>query len=242
MGHSWGSYLGLRLVHEHPEEFAAFVGIGQVADQVESERLSFEWALLEARRRANEAAVRELEKLGPPTRGRYRGGLRGLGIQRKWVRTFGGAAYGRGNMGAIWMFAWPTLIFREYHIADKLQFVEAETFSMKYLEETMLDDPPAARMLEFDVPIFMLQGRHDHQTEFGVAEAYFNLLRAPNKELIVFEDAAHLVPFEAPEEFLRAMVDHVLPWAKFPRRPGEAMRMTARSSTGRRAVSQRSDK
>ncbi|MBW2242376.1 MAG: alpha/beta hydrolase [Deltaproteobacteria bacterium] len=111
------------------------------------------------------------------------------------------------------MFGWSTVVFHEYRVGDKLRYLEAEAFSMAHLEEPMLDDPPARRMLEFDVPIFVFQGRHDHQTEFDVTRAYFEALKAPHKEMVVFENAAHLVPFEQPEAFVRAMVDRVLPWA-----------------------------
>jgi pimeloyl-ACP methyl ester carboxylesterase len=44
VGHSWGSYLGLLAVHEHPEYYSAFIGMGQPAgnrDQVYALRREF---------------------------------------------------------------------------------------------------------------------------------------------------------------------------------------------------------
>jgi hypothetical protein len=38
-------------------------------------------------------------------------------------------------------------------------------------------------------------------------------LRAPRKELVVFEESAHLVPYEEPEKFMRVLVDRVRPRA-----------------------------
>jgi pimeloyl-ACP methyl ester carboxylesterase len=84
---------------------------------------------------------------------------------------------------------------------------------MGLLENPLLDDDLTKTAIELQVPIFFLQGRHDLQTVFGTARDYFGKLRAPRKEFIVFEDSAHLVPFEEPEKFLRVMVDRVRPLA-----------------------------
>jgi len=43
--------------------------------------------------------------------------------------------------------------------------------------------------------------------------AYYDQLRAPQKKLVVFEESAHLVPYEEPEKFLRVLVDRVRPLA-----------------------------
>jgi pimeloyl-ACP methyl ester carboxylesterase len=212
-GHSWGSYLGMRVVHRYPDDYYAFVGMGQVANQPESEARSYATVLDRAKASGRDDAVRELEALGRPDRGRYAGGLAGLGRQRKWVREFGGAAYGRTNIQALWMLARPLLVFREYRLEDKLNYIPGEDYSMSFLEESLLDDDLTQSATELEVPIFFLQGRHDLQTVFETTRDYFEVLRAPQKEFIVFENSAHLVPFEEPEKFLRVMVERVRPLA-----------------------------
>lgn len=212
-GHSWGSYLGMRVAHRYPDDYFAFVGMGQVANQPASEARSYETVLAIAKATGNREAQRELEKLGPPERGRYAGGITGLGQQRKWVREFGGAAHGRNNIQALWMLVRPLLIFREYRLEDKLAYIHGETYSMGLLEEPLLDDDLTTTAVELQIPIFILQGRHDLQTVFETTRDYFEEIRAPRKEFIIFEDAAHLVPFEEPEKFLRVMVDRVRPLA-----------------------------
>ncbi len=45
MGHSWGSYLGVKTIQKYPERYAAYIGIGQVTDQKESERIAYDYML-----------------------------------------------------------------------------------------------------------------------------------------------------------------------------------------------------
>jgi pimeloyl-ACP methyl ester carboxylesterase len=160
-GHSWGSYLGLRIVDRFPDDYWAYVGIGRVANQQESEEISYQTVLDRARAVRNDLALEELEAIGPPERGRYQGGNAGLGRQRKWVREFGGAAHGKNNIEALWIFAGPLLTFREYSLGDKLGYLRGEEFSMMHLEEPMLDDDLTRNIRELRLPIFILQGRYD---------------------------------------------------------------------------------
>ena len=212
-GHSWGSYLGMRVVDRFPDDYWAYVGIGQVANQQESEAIGYQSVLTRARAAGNTKAVAELEAVGPPERGRYRGGLGGFGTERKWLREFGGAALGKNNLQALWIFAGPLLSFREYRLQDKFAYLRGEQFSMEHLEEPMLDDDLTKSVPELHVPVFILQGRHDLQTVFESTRAYYEQLRAPHKELVVFENSAHLVPYEEPEKFLRVLVERVRPLA-----------------------------
>ncbi len=213
-GHSWGSYLGMRLAYRHPEDYAAYVGMGQVSNQPESEALSFRYALEEAKQRGRSDAVRQLEEVGPPdVGGNYRGGLQGLGVQRCWVREFGGAAHRKGNLGALLVFGWPIATFREYRLRDKWNYFEAESRSMAALEDDLLAGNLMSEVTSLEVPLFMFQGRYDQQTVTALTRRYFDGIAAPHKEFVEFEQSAHLVPYEEPERFLREMVERVRPWA-----------------------------
>ncbi|MEN8182207.1 MAG: alpha/beta hydrolase [Myxococcota bacterium] len=185
LGHSWGSYLGIRAAQRHPEDYHAYVGVGQVADQQRSEERSYRAVLERARADGRGEAIRDLEQIGPPARGRYEEGLKGLGRQRRWVREFGGAAYGLCNREALWLFAKPILLFREYRVRDKLLYLRGEAFSMAHLEEPMLDDDLTQSVPELRVP----------------------------KELVIFERSAHLVRYEEVAKFHEVLVHRVRPLA-----------------------------
>jgi pimeloyl-ACP methyl ester carboxylesterase len=60
---------------------------------------------------------------------------------------------------------------------------------------------------ELKMPVWFLNGRHDHQVDAIVAETYFNKLKAPKKQLVWFENSGHFVPFEEPEKFNATMTE-----------------------------------
>jgi proline iminopeptidase len=65
MAHSWGTLLGLELAKQHPEWLYAYVGMGQMIDSRESERLGYENTLKDAEAAHNEEALRELRAIAP---------------------------------------------------------------------------------------------------------------------------------------------------------------------------------
>ena len=212
LGHSWGSFIGLRAAHEQPCNYFAYVGIGQVADQGLSEMLSYKWVLKHAVQTKHQAAIDELVTIGKPNRGWYAGGLDSFYQQRKWVREFGGAAYGLNNRQTLTKFAYPLLMFPSYTIGQKLRYLDAEAESMRQLEKPMLDYDLKAIVRDLELPVVIMQGKYDLQTMTSVTRDYFDALRAPFKEFIEFQNSGHLVPYEEPEIFHKAMVEQVLPF------------------------------
>jgi pimeloyl-ACP methyl ester carboxylesterase len=61
-----------------------------------------------------------------------------------------------------------------------------------------------------EVPVYFLEGRYDYEAPAVLAERYFQLLKAPRKELIWFERSAHFVNTEEADAFNRFFVDRLL--------------------------------
>jgi pimeloyl-ACP methyl ester carboxylesterase len=96
-GHSWGSVIGLELARKHPDWLHAYVGIGQVIDMLEGEKVSYEFVLAEAKRRGNKEAIEQLESIAPyPDPKGIK--VRSVLIERTWVNAFGGMSYGREGL------------------------------------------------------------------------------------------------------------------------------------------------
>jgi pimeloyl-ACP methyl ester carboxylesterase len=210
VGHAWGSALGVLAAQKYPDLFAAYVGLGQVADMAESERRSYAWTLARAEQADDGAAVMKLRDLGaPPYSGDW---LSKLTTQRGLLAQFGGEVYAdlqamRGR------FAQAINHASEYTVLDRANFYRGMLDSLRLLWPQLLAVNLPQQAPALQVPVFLALGRHDHEIDCELAEAYFNVLQAPRKELTWFEESAHMPHLEETDKFNELLVEQVLPAA-----------------------------
>ena len=202
LAHSWGTILGTLYAHRHPENVAMYMGVGQIANMPEGERLSYDFARSEAARRGSRRAVTELKRIGPPPHT-----LSALLTERRWVSHFGGNIY-RGPTT-------PDLILEalradEFNLRDLLKLVQGSRFSTKHLRAEMSRTNFTETHLSFKVPMLFLLGRHDRVAPGVLAAAYLERLSAPYKKVVWFENSAHNPNYEEPETFNRVILEEAL--------------------------------
>ena len=66
LGHSWGTMVGLRMVHDRPDLFSAFVGTGFAVSIAEKEPVNYARAMAPLRGAHMEDGIRALQNIGPP--------------------------------------------------------------------------------------------------------------------------------------------------------------------------------
>ncbi len=223
IGHSWGSILGMKLIQRHPEDFHAFVGIGQVVNnQYGNERISWEYAYRQAKKYNNAQAIRELEEIGPPVEGFYKtdfeGGkftARGLWRQRKWLRNFGGIMHFDSddydaNIKKVRKMTREgmrmTLCSGEWTLADVMRARRGKNFSIEHVWPEVLKVNLIRDVPRVEVPVYFFTGRSDYNTPFELVERYHKTLQAPHKEIVWFEKSGHMLIIEEPEKFTTEMM------------------------------------
>ncbi|WP_328707259.1 alpha/beta fold hydrolase [Citreicoccus inhibens] len=210
LGHSWGSLLGLTLANKHPEWFHAYIGVGQAVDARESERRGWAWAMEQARAAKNEEAIRDLDSLAPYGVGKEPIALKDIGLQRRWLNFFGGAAYRR--LDASFEGAASNLS-PEYTDEDIRQMWKAEELSVEKLLPAILT-ADLSHVKRLKTPLLLLLGRHDRNVSATVAAEWFAGVKAPSKKLIWFEQSAHEVMAEEPGKVLLSLVRDARPFAE----------------------------
>lgn len=201
-GHSWGSVLGVLYASRCPEKVAAYVGTGQIGEWAAFETASYTFVLAEAERRRHRKAIRELRGIGPPPYGFW-----DMVVERKWITRFAGILRGM----SLWRFIRITLGGPEASIFDlpnilRSQLVTPKVMWQELIGVNLIKTAPALR-----VPVFFFLGRHDRVVAAETSVAYFDVLQAPSKTLIWFEESGHEPPAEEPDKFNAAMADLVLP-------------------------------
>ena len=200
IGGSWGSLLGIRLAYAYPEKIAAFVGFGQFVNGAKNEEISYQFTLDGAKQANDLDAIKQLEKVGPPVKGMYKGGFDGMMVQRNLMMKYGGYSKSEEKRSYMDSFVKPMLLSGEYSLSDLLGIV----LGYKNVLKTMwaeVGQEDLSKYTTFSVPILVFDGRLDMNTPAELVEDWFKQIEAPYKELIWFENSGHNPMSDEPESF-----------------------------------------
>lgn len=206
-GHSWGTSFGVAYTQAHPENVAAFVGVSQVVNASAGERLSYRFTVDEAKRRGDAEALRELSALGEPP---YQ--MASIVKQRNILERFGGGSFHQPT--SLISLMWQSFGASELTLLDGVFFQSGVNFSQNALAEENADVDWWSNARNFDMPVFIVTGIFDRNTDAGLQKAYFDRLEAPVKLHRWFRHSAHSPVFEEPDAFNQFIIDEVLPVAK----------------------------
>ena len=188
-GHSWGTLVATHMATERPTLFAAYFGIGQMADAKHSERLSYNYTVEQATQAGNKEALDKLASLGPPPYPGREEWIRAVGIERTLMRHY------EKPDGSIFMSMPDTYLtftlYRGYSIPDKLNALKGSEVSLGKLWMDAINANLTTTHRRFDIPVYFFQGRYDQHTVTQVAKAYFDVIDAPQKEYFEFASSAH---------------------------------------------------
>lgn len=209
MGHSWGTIVGMRAALKRPDLFYAYVGIGQVLNVRENERISFEYAFERAKRENNAEAIREMSAIAPYPGDRPITRERII-VARKWPQYYGGLSAFRSESG--YFFRGP-LLSPEYTPAQVKDIDKGSMLTLgRVLPEFLEVD--FSKVKRFPIPVVMFLGRHDYTTPAAPTVAWMDQVDAPAKRMVWFERSAHMLPWEEPGKLLVSLLDVVRPLAK----------------------------
>ena len=204
IGGSWGSLLGIRLIHAYPEHVAAFVGFGQFVNGEKNETISYDYTLDAAKAAGDQEAVKKLEEVGPPVKGMYKGGFDGMMVQRRLMMKYGGYSKSAKKRSYMDSFVKPMIMSGEYSISDLYGLVIGYKKVLKVMWPE-IGEEDLTKYKKFNVPIFVFDGKLDMNTPAELVEEWFNSLEAPRKELIWFENSGHNPMGDEPERFKKLL-------------------------------------
>ncbi|WP_246120401.1 alpha/beta fold hydrolase [Cohnella terricola] len=192
IGHSFGTYIGIKAAAKAPDKFAAYIGIGQVADTISSELDGLNYSIEQATLAGNKQDVERLELLREPIQ-------RGeTSTPRDMLRKYGGAArLIDDNRDYYTGF----LVHPEYNLLDVIRYLRGVSLSQPPLLQEELDNRITDIVQRLDIPAYFVMGQYDYMTSVHSAKAYFDTLQAPVKDFVIFQNSAHYPQFEEKELF-----------------------------------------
>lgn len=195
LGHSWGTAIATGAVLQRPDLFSAYVGTGQIASWTESVRWQFDFLKARSEEMGDLELRRALEAIGEPDptdTNQYFGFTRSLGQHfnahdSAWLARLRNPPAGLVS-------------------ATELDDIgNGMMFSGRALLPFQVSENLSTDALTFEVPYYVIQGQDDISTPTEPAAAYFERISAPDKEMVILEDAGHFALVTHQEEFIEAL-------------------------------------
>ena len=202
IGHSWGSYLGVKTIEKYPENYIAYIGIGQVSDQVESEKLAYDYMLQHAVEINDKSAVKKLQmfdKNAPD----FSKNMNYMTTTRGPLMNKYGIGFTHENTPSMINMAKIILLFEGYTLSEKINYLKGMNFSTNAIWDSVIVDNLFESSTIFQVPIYITQGKYDYQVSHALAREWFEKVEAPDKAFFTFEYSAHGTIIEEPEKFVQ---------------------------------------
>ncbi|MCC7076239.1 MAG: alpha/beta hydrolase [Acidimicrobiia bacterium] len=204
LGQSWGSTLGVLAVQAAPEKYRAFIGVGQMVSQLATDQIFYDDTLAWADENGNDTLADSLRDIGPPPYDRMLDYETALSYEHE-VYPYDHSPNAEGEGGFSENFFVP-----EYTLTDQIHLLAAfmDTFAALYPQLQEIDFRETA--IEFDVPMFFVQGAHEADGRAELFEDWYPMIQAPRKDRIVLDTSGHRPMFEQPDEFVDYMNGTVL--------------------------------
>ncbi len=211
MAHSGGTPIALIAVSRNPELFYAYIGMGQITNQVESEKLAYKHMLAKYVADGNQKAVNELKRYpilitDSSIAAYYKSAIRdqymhelGIGTMHKMKSVF-------------WDIFIPVWTCKAYSIKEKITIWRSKiSFLPKtnLINEMLLTDF-TVRVRALDIPVYFFSGKFDLTVNINLSKAYLDKLQAPVKGFYTFDNSAHSPLYEEPARVRRIIEIDVL--------------------------------
>ena len=206
IGHSWGTLLGTLTVQIRPELFHAYIGIGQMTNQLESERLAYTYMLKEFRENKNQKMIKKLEKFPVDQGGEVSNAYlsaRSAGMMKLGI-GFMHNCRSSMEIGSMLMR------FKGYTLKEKIQFMRGNSFALTCLWDEIMTIDLAKEVPELSIPVYILHGSFDYQVSYTLAKKYAQKLKAPIVGFYTFNHSAHSPCFEEVEKMCNILQEDVL--------------------------------
>jgi len=182
LGSSWGNALGFYIVRNHPELLHGYFAVNPVISQLASEKELLK--TLQIHFKDNPVAMKELEKVHFPFTNDEE-----MFYLRKWLFYKDG---------------------KEYVTTDdfKKGFLQwSKTWSPAWNEVMKIDLPKTLKKV--NCPIYFFVGKNDIQTLTSITKQYFEKVKAPKKDLFLFENSGHQIHKDEAEKFQNTIIQTI---------------------------------
>lgn len=199
LGHSWGSIYGANLVLEYPEYYECFIGAGQLVDPLENEKAFKQEAKLWAE--GDNETLKLVEQLTPDNVN-----MEHFAAKNAIMQKYG---YDMMANGSDYNLIATVLFNPNYSIKDWINYFKRDMGV--YLDFHKSEDFASFSLTgrtDYKVPFYNINGDKDYQTNYKLAQEYFDEVNAPYKQMFIMENMTHGL-LESDSEGFSAIVHQI---------------------------------
>lgn len=201
MAHSWGTYFGIQAVQKAPQLYKAYIAVGQVTDQEESERVAYQYMLDYYKKAGDNNSLGKLKENPYPSIGYDN--IRDALMHRSGIGTT------HDMKSVVTGIFLASLKSRAYTLTEKLNLWRGKLLLNKNTQINMHENL-RKKVTALDVPAYFFSGVYDYTVNYKMAEDYLVQLKAPLKGFYLFKNSAHSPMFEEPDKVVQIVKSDIL--------------------------------
>lgn len=211
MAHSGGTAFAIQAVSEYPQLFHAYIGISQITNQKESEKLACKYMLEQYQDAGNSKMVSEFRKYPIADNDSlilpfFNSVLRDKSMHELGIGTMHGM---RSIITGVFLPVWTC---KAYTLREKFNiwYSKFSFVNKSGLRKQVLNTDITARVPKLEIPVFFLSGKYDLTVNHDLSKEYLDKIVSPVKGFYTFENSAHSPMFEEPGKFIEIIRRDVL--------------------------------
>lgn len=209
MGHSFGTYIALNMVKNHPENYVAYIAMAQIADEKKSEIMAYEYMKNQYEQLGNTRMVKEFEEYDINESEEAYQKYQSSSLRDKAMHELG-VGTARNMKSVISGIFLPSLRCKAYAQTDRINIWKGKFASHSYkVAVDSIKFNAFTDVESVDIPIYFMVGKYDCTCMASLQIDYYNTVKAPKKELYIFDDSAHSPLYEEPER-ARQVLEEIL--------------------------------
>jgi pimeloyl-ACP methyl ester carboxylesterase len=211
MAHSGGTAFAIQAASEAPELYNAYIGISQITQQSESEKLAYQYLVKQYSASGNSKMLKKLGEF-PVMESSSAAFLFFKSLVRDQAMHELGVGTMRTMTSVFKDVFIPAMTCKAYTPREKMNIWVSKA---SFIRKTTLIDQLFATDLtmevpELEIPVYFFSGAYDFTVNHDLSKAYLEELQAPVKGFYTFDESAHSPIFEEPAKVREILVEDVL--------------------------------
>ncbi|MHA2474935.1 MAG: alpha/beta fold hydrolase, partial [Promethearchaeota archaeon] len=208
VAHSGGTVIGIKTAHKYPEKIHAYVGVAQVINEYEQQKVSYNFLVQKAEKVGDLGKQNAIKAIGPPP---YESPKRFLKMAGQ-VDNYGGFLHSK-SMKDMLFLVFNFLTSPEYSLSEGIRTFlnKGFYFTINAMWEELKNVNLTKEIQSIKVPIYFFEGKYDVTTPTVVVEKFYDNLDAEKgKTLFIFENSGHMPMMEEKERYEELLINVVL--------------------------------